>query len=169
MSFLQNVCRCIIAIALIGMASISLAHREPGSLTTIKWNNVTGRTEIIHRLHTHDAELGVGSSLDIPELSVMDVEGRAHIALYIEERFHIKTSDGGELQLELIGAEVSGNYILVYQESPVPLAGNILVRDDILHDVIPAQLNQVNIEDGDSVYSLVFANDDGWLGYKFLQ
>ena len=151
------------------MASISLAHRGPGSLTTIKWNSASERTEIVHRLHTHDAELGVGAFFDILDLSVMDVEGRAHIALYVEERFHIKMSSADELQLELIGAEVSGNYILVYQESPVRLTGNIQIRDDILRDAYPAQLNQVNIEDGDSVRSLKFTKDDGWLSYEPLQ
>ena len=169
MAYLKTVCLCIIALVLFGVASISLAHRGPGSLTTIKWNDASGQTEIVHRLHTHDAELGVGSTLDIPDLSVMDVEGRAHIALYVEERFHIKTSAGDEFELDLIGAEVAGNYILVYQESSVRLAGNILIRDEILRDAFPAQLNQVNIEDGDSVHSLVFSKDDGWLSYEFLQ
>jgi hypothetical protein len=160
--------RIVAAIAVLGIASSLLAHRVPGSLTTIKWNAVSERTEIIHRLHTHDAELAVGASLDIPDLSVEDVAGRAHIALYVEEHFHIKSS-GDEFQLDLVGAELSGNYILVYQESPERLAQNILIRDDILMDAFPAQTNQVNIEDRDAVHSLVFTQDDGWLSYKFLQ
>ncbi len=168
MTGLQAACRGIVAIVLLGVVSLSLAHRAPGSLTTIKWNQASERTEIIHRLHTHDAELGVGSSLGIPDLSVEEVEGRAMIAIYVEERFHIK-SNGNEFQLELLGAELSGKYIFVYQESPSRLARNILVRDDILRDAFPSQLNQVNIEDGDSVRSLFFTKDDGWLSYEFLQ
>jgi hypothetical protein len=45
----------------------------------------------------------------------------------------------------------------------------MLIRDDILHDAFPAQLNQANIEDGDSVHSLIFTQKDGWLGYNFLE
>ena len=158
----------IAVIALLGLASVCLAHRAPGCLTTIEWNELSGHTEIIHRLHTHDAELGVGSALDIPGLSVGDIEGRAHIALYVEENFQIRAGEI-ELELELIGAELSGNYILVYQELPGHLPQNILIRDDILRDAFPVQLNQVNIKDGASVHSLVFSKKDDWLGYNFLE
>ena len=158
----------IAVIALLGLASVCLAHRVPGCLTTIEWNELSGHTEIVHRLHTHDAELGVGSALDLPGLSVGDIEGRAHIALYAEEHFQIRAGEN-ELKLELIGAELSGNYILVYQELPGRLPQNILIRDDILRDAFPTQSNQVNIKDGASVHSLVFTKKDDWLGYKFLE
>ncbi len=156
----------IASLALLGMASVCQAHRGPACLTTIEWNELSGQTEIVHRLHTHDAELGVGSALDLPGLSVGDIEGRAHIALYVEEHFQIRAGEN-ELKLELIGAELSGNYILVYQELPGRLPQNILIRDDILRDAFPAQLNQVNIKDGASVHSLVFTKKDDWLDYNF--
>ena len=70
------------------------AHRAPGSLTTIEWNPRSGKTEIVHRLHSHDAELGVGTVAGIGDLSVLSLEERAHIALYMEERFAIATRDG---------------------------------------------------------------------------
>ncbi len=156
----------VLAFALMGMVSSAMAHRAPGSLTTIKWNEASGRTEIIHQLHIHDAESGVGTSLNITDLSVEDAEGRAHIAIYVEEHFHIKMGEK-ELQLELIGAELSGNFILIYQEFPDRLTENILVHDSILRDMFPTQTNQVNIEDGDKVYSLIFSKDAGWLNYEF--
>lgn len=149
-------------------ASACLAHRTPGSLTTVEWNEATGRTEVIHRLHTHDAELGVGASLGLPDLSVEEMEGRAHIALYVEAHFHIKGVDG-ELNFELVGAELSGNDILVYQELPGRLPQSVLIWDDILMEAFPAQLNQVNIKDGDSVNNLVFTKGDGWYSYSFAQ
>jgi len=158
----------IVAVMLMGWVSSVMAHRAPGSLTTIKWNEESGRTEVIHRLHTHDAELGVGEFRDIPDLSVEDVEGRAHIALYVEKHFHIK-SDEKALPLELVGAELSGNYILVYQEFPDRLPQSILIHDSILRETFPTQMNQVNIEDGDTVHSLVFTTDTGWLNYDFSQ
>ena len=163
---LRTACLSIVAFALMGVVSSVTAHRAPGSLTSIKWNEVSSRTEIIHRLHTHDAELGVGSSLNMTDLSVEGAEGRAYIAIYIEEHFHIKGREK-ELQLELIGAELSGNYILVYQEFPDRLPQNILIHDSILRDAFPAQINQVNIEDGDKVHSLIFTKDVGWLSYEF--
>ncbi len=167
MTYLQHLCRFTALLTLLCISSLSTAHRAPGSLTTIKWNISSGRTEIIHRLHTHDAELGVGAAMNIPDLSVEEIEGRAHIALYVEEHFRI-TGEGVELQLELSGAEISGNHIFVYQEFAGRLSQSILIRDSILQEFYPSQLNQVNIEDGDSVHSLLFTKQDGWLSYDFL-
>ena len=155
-------------IAMLTMTAACLAHRTPGSLTTVKWNEATGRTEVVHRLHSHDAELGVGASLGLPDLSAEELEGRAHIALYVEEHFHIKGIDK-ELNFELVGAELSGDDILVYQELPEQLPQSVLIWDDILMEAFSAQLNQVNIKDGDSVNNLVFKKGDGWQSYSFVQ
>ena len=110
----------------------------------------------------------MGASLGLPGLSVEEIEGRAHIALYVESHFHIKGVDK-EIKFELVGAELSGNDILVYQEFPGRLPQSVLIWDDILMEAFPAQLNQVNIEDGESVNNLVFTKDDGWYSYSFSQ
>ena len=160
--------RSLVGVLLLGIALGAAAHREPGSLTTIKWNASSSKTEIVHRLHSHDAELGVGEVLGIADLSVLDLEGRAIIALYVEARFRIAA--GEELiQLDLIGAELAGDYLLVYQEYAAELPAQIRAHDSILRDVYAAQINQVNIEDGESVHSLVFTADDDWLSYEFSQ
>jgi len=148
------------------VCSLALAHRAPGSLSTVEYNPRTGKTEVIHRLHTHDAELGVGAALDMPGLSVQTLEGRAWIALYVEERFLIE-SETGPIPLSLVGAELAADYVLVYQELPGPLPDVIRVRDDILRDVFPEQINQVNIERNGRVRSLVFSVDDGWHRFEF--
>ena len=148
------------------VAATAVGHRAPGSLTTVEWNPQTGRTEIVHRLHSHDAELGVGTILGLPTLSVLSIEGRAHIALYVEERFSITTNDD-VLPLDLVGAEVAADYLLIYQEWQGPLPQRVQVRDDILRDVFPAQINQVNLQDGERVRSLVFAGDDTWHPFEF--
>jgi hypothetical protein len=141
------------------------AHRAPGSLSTIEYNDRSGKTEIVHRLHSHDAELGIGTVIGQPDLSVLTIEGRAWIALYVEEHFVIE-SEEGPLPLSLVGAELAADYLLVYQELPGRLPDVIRVRDDILRDVFPEQINQVNIDDGTRVRSLVFASDDGWRRFE---
>ena len=161
-------CHPFIAVAVLGFALSSAAHRAPGSLTTIEWNPASEKTEIVHRLHSHDAELGVGAALDIPDLSVHDLEGRANIALYVEARFSI-TSGEDNLRLELVGAELVGDYILVYQVQAGRLPQEIRVFDSILRDIYPEQINQVNIQDGDSVRTLAFSDDDDWHSYRFGQ
>lgn len=147
-------------------AAVATAHRAPGSLTTIEWNDRAGATEIVHRLHSHDAELGVGELLGIDSLSALDLEDRARIALYVEERFEIRHA-GEALPLSLVGAELFSDHLLVYQEYSGELSGTIEIRDDILRDVFPAQVNQVNIEHAGVVRTLMFANDDAWHSFEF--
>ena len=121
---------------LVLVATAAAAHRMPGSLSTIKKNPNTGGIEVIHRLHTHDAELGIITILNDRGISLEQLVGRAHLALYVEERFLVAPIDNGSigapLQLELVGAELDGEFILVYQELKSDLPGEIAVRDDIL-------------------------------------
>ena len=142
------------------------AHRAPGSLSTIEYNPRTGNTEIVPRLHSHDAELGIGTMLEMPDLSVLSIEGRAWIALYVEEHFQIE-SEEGPVRLSMVGADLAADYVLVYQEVSGRLPDVIRVRDDILRDAFPEQINQVNIDTGETVRSLVFAADDEWRRFEF--
>lgn len=152
---------CGIAVCGLVVAGLAVAHRAPGSLSTVEYNPSNNTTEIVHRLHSHDAELGAGTMLEQPDLSVLTLEGRAWIALYVEERFQIE-SEEGPLPLSLVGAELAADYVLVYQEMRGRLPGVIDVRNDILRDAFPEQINQVNIDTHGRVRSLMFSNSDEW-------
>ena len=148
------------------IAALSFADRQPGSLSTIKINSSSGNIEIIHRLHTHDAELGIIATVGDRTLTLDRLVGRAQLALYVEERFLVAKMDGDEigapLQLKLIGAEIDGEFVLVYQEITGSLPNQFAVRNNILRDVFPQQVNQVNIALNGAVRSLVFRGDDDW-------
>jgi hypothetical protein len=117
------------------VAAQALAHRMPGSISTVK----------------------PGASGDV---------GRAQLALYVEERFGIagaaNGTPGDRLPLELIGAELDGEFVLVYQEYAGDLPGTIAIRDDILRDVFPDQVNHVNVAAAGEVRSVTFSEDDEW-------
>ena len=142
----------------------AFAHREPGILTTIEWNNSIERTEIIHRIHTHDAELGVAMVDNLPLLSVGNTEGMARIALYVENHFSI-LSEEGSLDIELVGAELIGDYIFVYQEWIDPLSTNIFTKNEILREIYPLQINQVNIISEGNIRTLTFTEKEIVLPY----
>ena len=156
----------LVGAALLLIAAASHADRQPGSLSTVKFNTVSGNVEIIHRLHNHDAELGIMTVLDDRTLTLDELIGQAQLALYVEQRFNIATVNGdavgAPLDLELVGAEPDGEFVLIYQELKGPLPTRIAVRDDILRDVFPEQVNQVNIAAAGKVRSLVFRGDDSW-------
>ena len=142
----------------------AFAHREPGILTTIEWNNSIERTEIIHRIHTHDAELGVAMVDNLPLLSVGNTEGMARIALYVENHFSI-LSEESSLDIELVGAELIGDYIFVYQEWRNPLSTNIFIKNEILREIYPLQINQVNIISEGNIRTLTFTEKEIVLPY----
>jgi hypothetical protein len=152
--------------AMLCIAALSFADRQPGSLSTIKTNPSSGHVEIIHRLHNHDAELGIIAVHGDRSLTLDTLMGRAQLALYVEEHFRLATmgDDGipAPLELDLVGAEVDGEFVLVYQEFSGTLPVRFAVRDDILRDVFPEQVNHVNIAVTGGVRSLIFKGDDDW-------
>lgn len=152
--------------AMLCVAALSFADRQPGSLSTIKTNPSSGNIEVIHRLHNHDAELGIIAALGDRSLTLDTLMGRAQLALYVEKRFLLATLDndgiGVRLELDLIGAEVDGEFVLVYQEFIGTLPDRFAIRDDILRDVFPEQINHVNIAVTGEVRSLTFRGDDDW-------
>lgn len=155
--------RLFIGLVLLGTLQPALAHRVPGTSSTIDWNPRSGLSEITHRLHVHDAQTGVERVHDVGPLSVADPEHQARIALYVEERFEIESADGTPIALKTLGAELVGDYLLVYQESATRLRGPIRIRNDILRDALPVQVNEVFIRTGNGVRTLRFEGDVGWL------
>ena len=133
-------------------------------MTTIEWNNSIERTEIIHRIHTHDAELGVAMVDNLPLLSVGNTEGMARIALYVENHFSILIEESS-LDIELVGAELIGDYIFVYQEWRDPLSTNIFIKNEILREIYPLQINQVNIISEGNIRTLTFTEKEIVLPY----
>ena len=142
------------------------AHRMPLGMTTVTYNPVTDSVEIVHRLHRHDAEQAMQQVIAEPAVDLMEIAVQARLALYTEAHFQIarvvEGKPGRALALELVGAELEGDYVLVYQELPGPLPSEIAVRNDILRDLFPSQVNRVNVSTDAGVKSLVFQQDDSW-------
>ena len=66
----------------------------------------------------------------------------------------------GPLDIGLVGAELVGNYVFIYQEWIEPLSANIFIKNDILREIYPLQINQVNIISGDSIRTLIFTENE---------
>ena len=156
----------ILVTAALCFATQAFAHRMPGSISTVKRSAAGDSIEIIHRLHSHDAELAVAAVLGEGRVSLENLVGRAQLALYVEERFFIARlidgRPGDKLALELVGAELDGDFVLVYQQFTGEFPAGLAIRDDILRDVFPEQVNHVNIALGGEVRSVTFNGDDEW-------
>ena len=149
--------------ALLLFSVFANAHRQPVGLTTIERNDVSGTIEIVHRFHRHDAELALAAITRQPDTLLIDLESQARFALYVAERFVMAAhADDPEIALNLLGAELDGDYILVYQDCANELPVNFAVRNDALRDIYPEQVNHVNIRIGSDRRTLTFAKDDSW-------
>lgn len=155
-------CNYLVFAAMLVLVTKSLcAHRIPESLTTIERNENTGTFEIIHRFHLHDAEKALGDDSSQPPIE--SLEGRAYFALYVESKFTIEDMATREtLKLKLIGAELDGSSILVYQELEAPLPPALKIKNETLRDHFPKQVNTVNITYQKQVYTLMFQGNEIW-------
>jgi len=161
-SYRRNFLRTGLALGLLSSCQISaFAHRQKQTHSSIAWNGGNNILEITHRLHMHDAEraLAVLGKINRPDLS--SLKARALLALQIETQFKISDLDGDQIFIEILGAEIEGPHVYVYQEAKLSSKPDgLLILNQVLHDVYPDQMNHVNIEISDTVRTAVFASGD---------
>ena len=134
----------------------ALAHRQKAAVITVSSNPRTDLVEIIHRYYLHDAEHALqevgGAGFDLHA----DQQAQADFARYIASRFDLFV-DEQRVDLQLLGAEVDGSFIYVYQETSLgDDVASVTVEALALQDVWPDQSNLVNIELDGCVRSAVF-------------
>lgn len=137
------------------------AHQQKAAITSVEHNPRTGMIEVVHSIPLHDAEHALRhqgqKSADIKG----DVESRRAFARYAAQRFSI-AADGRELDLTVLGTEIEGASLLVYQEGPSPGPGaQLTIRSQVLTDIWLRQTNSVNVGRGTSPETLVFRGGDG--------
>ena len=136
------------------------AHQQKLAITTVEHNPRTGLIEVVHRIALHDAEHALRSqganSVDI----VSDMASRREFARYVASRFAISVA-GTPLGLDLLGSEIDGGNLLIYQEANSPGPGAVLlVRSAVLTDIWASQVNRVNIGPANAPTTLVFRAGD---------
>lgn len=124
------------------LSSVVQAHRSHFGWTEITLNGDT--VEIVHRVHEHDAALLVsqliGSAADITELG-----NQARFALYLEQHFSLSVP-GENIALNLLGAELKGKYLFVYQDLPLEkLPSQLSISANVLMNLFDDQIHLVNI------------------------
>jgi len=148
-------------------APLLLAHRTPEGLTTIERNPNTGTIEITHRFHLHDAEEAMQVILSDGNLTLESIEGRAKLALHVESAFQIIDGESETpVSLHLIGAQIEGDNVLVFQECTNDLPRLIKITHDALRDAFPQQANTLNLKLDSRIRTLVFRDANKWKTLK---
>ena len=153
--------RWVAAILMLALAIPAAAHQQKAAITSVEHNPRTGMIEVVHSIPLHDAEHALrhqgSKSADIKG----NVESRRAFARYAAERFSIAV-EGEELSLSLLGTEIEGASLLVYQEGKSPGVGaQLTIRAQVLTDIWLRQTNSVNVGRGTSPETLVFRGGDG--------
>lgn len=152
--------RLIAALMALLLAIPAAAHQQKAAISIIAHNPRTDMIEVVHRVPTHDAEHALKTRGDKAPDVLRDLESRRAFARYVAERFSL-AQDGAPVPLVLLGTEIKGRTLIVYQEAPSPgLGAQLSVNSQILTDIWARQTNRVNIGTGTSVDTLVFQSGD---------
>jgi len=142
----------------------AMAHRAARTETDIKIYE-DGRIDIIHLMHTDDTKRALFTGGIINKPDILGLKARAQVALYVAETFAMFSEDA-PIELELIGAEIEGPNVYIYQQGKVDSSVDTLSIDAaMLREFIDNQTNSVNIkfktESGPQTHSLDFTGRDG--------
>jgi hypothetical protein len=145
----------------LGVAPPALAHRSQSVLSMVTWNAATSTLEVSHRIHAHDAAVGLAILSGVETIDITQAPNQAQLMLYVEKRFSL--SDGkSAIALSPLGAEIQSELVVLYQEAKCAAPpAELVIEDQILCDVFDGQTNLVNVKLAQRTRTLIFIAKDG--------
>ena len=141
---------------LLCVSTAASAHRFHFGMTDISYNERTGSTEIIHTYTAHDID-ALLLNLYQRQFDLSDPEDQDVLRKYVERQFWLAGQDGKRLPAKWVGMTVDANSVVIYQEiDDTPLTRAATIRQGVLIDFLPEQVNTVNLGAGGAVRSLTF-------------
>jgi len=141
---------------LLCVSTAASAHRFHFGMTDISYNERTKSTEIVHTYTAHDIE-ALLLNLYQRQFDLSDPEDQDVLRKYVERQFWLAAQDATRLPARWIGMTVDANSVVIYQEiENTPLSRLATIRQGVLIDFLPEQINTVNLNQGGAVRSLTF-------------
>lgn len=126
---------------------LGAAHQLKEALTTIEVNERTGLVEVIHRFWLHDAEHALGSLGGLTGDLRREEPLQEAFARYVARQFVLADAERQPLDVALLGVELEGSFIWVYQEMDAARFEDIAwIGHGTMQEVWSDQLNQVNVK-----------------------
>jgi len=152
--------KSFICCLLCGVALSSAAHRYFFGLTELSVNSKTNSIEVIHQLTAHDIDNAIAEQQQI-HFSPEHAEYEQLIQNYVEAHFKIidnKNDKNHEIKLNWVGLEIAKGNVYIYQEAHFEnFLSGLVVKNDLLVDTYPKQINTVNFKDDSIIGSLTFS------------
>ena len=141
---------------LLCLSSAASAHRFHFGMTDISYNARTESTEIVHTYTAHDID-ALLLNLYGRQFDLSDEEDQAVLRTYVERHFWLADKDGKKLPVRWVGMTADAQSVVIYQELPgTRLSTTAVIRQGMLVDFLPEQVNTVNLNEGGAVHSLTF-------------
>jgi len=132
----------------VGLAATAVSHTYFFGLSDLTANPKTNRIEIVHQFTSHDIENAIAELKQI-HFSAEHKQYDLFVQQYFEQRFSL-IKHNQEIPLNWLGFEVSSGKIIAYQESyQQNFLEQIVVKNTILTDTYPKQVNTVNFQGKD--------------------
>ena len=148
--------RIVFATALLCLSAAAGAHRFHTGITELAFNPRTGSTEIVHTYMAHDIEALLMNTYG-RQFDLTDPEDQAVLRKYVETQFVLKGADNARLPVRWVGMSADSQSVVIYQElENAPLSKTVTIRQGVLIDFLPDQLNTVNFNNVGKIRSLTF-------------
>ena len=149
------------ALCAVSLASVTQAHahKAPRVETQVTLSS-TGELDVTHVLQLSAAQRLFYKAGIIETNDMTGLKARAQAALYSSERFSLK-ADGTSVQLGILGAEVVGPHLYIYQTGSLSkLPKTWSARNSILRDLNPQFDNVINVPTADGIRTITFRDSD---------
>jgi hypothetical protein len=148
--------RTLLALMLLGAAGAALAHRFHTGITEISFNDKTGSVEVVHTLMAHDID-AVLAARHKRQLDLADADDEALLRKYVDEHFQLLGKNKAALQLNWVGSTANVESVVIYQELPGTTLEQVRrVRNSLLTDYLPRQVNTLNVKRKGEIKSYTF-------------
>ena len=150
--------RLLFAAALLCLSAAAGAHRFHTGITELAFNPRTGSTEIVHTYMAHDIESLLMNTYG-RQFDLLEPEDQAVLRKYVEAQFWLKGADNARLPVRWVGMTADSQSVVIYQElDNAPLSKTVTIRQGVLVDFLPDQVNTVNFNNMGKIRSLTFTH-----------
>jgi len=146
-------------LAALALPTNTAAHRYHTSVTRLEYNAEDHMVEITVQTFADDIEAALKRS-GASNVSLDSRKSNELVLEYLRKVFEIRTGEA-RLELEWIGMELKGHSVWIYLQAKASNGlSNASLRNNLLFEVFPDQVNIVNVIRDGKRASLVFKRGD---------
>lgn len=158
MVHLTKICSVVFVSLITLVSSIANAHQQKLAITKIVFSERTNNIEISHRFYIHDAEHAVKKMMGTKADLINDNKVQSAFADYVVTHFSISFDQSLAVKPKLLGQEVDGKFLWVYQEIPTKkFPRQLTIVADSLMEIWPSQRNIINVQNLGTVKSKILS------------